>query len=250
MLRSLYIAGTGMLVQRSKMDIITNNIANVETVGYKKDDLLTRSFQEMLISRMNDPVKNQSNQLGSLKTGTHIDELYTSFSQGTFESTEETTDMAIEGDGFFVVQTPQGNRFTRSGNFFVSADGTLVNPDGHFVLSESGSKLTVGTRNFAVDLTGTITADGKSIGKIKVVQFEDTAGLKKTGNNLYEGSGETAAKDGSYAIQQGTIELSNVDVAREMVDMITTNRAFEINQRIVRMLDESLSKTVNNIARF
>lgn len=250
MLRSLYLAGTGMLVQRSKMDIITNNIANVETVGYKKDDLLTRSFQDMMISRMNDPQANQSNQLGSFKLGTHIDEIFTSFSQGTFETTDETTDMAIEGDGFFVVQTPQGNRFTRAGNFFVSADGSLVNADGHFVLNDSGSKLAVGTRSFAVDTSGTITAEGKTIGKIKVVQFADLKALKKIGDNLYEGSGETAAKEGSYTIQQGGIELSNVDVAREMVDMITTNRAFEINQRIVKILDESLGKTVNNIARF
>ena len=125
MLRSLYIASTGMLAQREKMDIATNNIVNVDTTGYKKDTLITRSFKDMMIQSMN------GQDIGPLNTGIHVDDVRTSFDQGSMEQTDRLTDVALEGDGFFVVNTAAGIRYTRDGAFAVSSDGYLVNSEGN-----------------------------------------------------------------------------------------------------------------------
>ena len=117
MLRSFYIAGTGMLAQREKMDIVTNNIVNVDTTGYKKDTLITRSFKDMMIQSMN------GKDIGPLNTGIHVDDVVTSFDQGNLEQTDRLTDVALEGDGFFAVNTAAGIRFTRDGAFAVNSDG-------------------------------------------------------------------------------------------------------------------------------
>lgn len=252
MLRSLYIAGTGMITGRSKMDVITNNIANMDTVGYKKDQMISRSFSDLLLDRINDPnIINQRAEVGPLNTGTHIDEIVTDFSQGPMESTEEDADLAIQGDGYFSVLTPQGIRYTRSGNFAVDTNGDLVTQEGYYVMGQDGGRLHIGTDEFAVSSTGTITAENKTVGTIRLVAFKDQTVLRKTGENLYTTyNNAQPAQAATASIKQGYLETSNVDMATEMVDMLATNRAYESSQRIVKMVDESLGKTVNDIARF
>jgi flagellar basal-body rod protein FlgF len=251
MLRSLYIAGTGMITQRSKMDVITNNIVNLETVGYKKDQMISRSFSDMLLERLNDPnIINRRTEVGPLNTGTHIDEIVTDLTEGPLEFTEENTDFAIEGDGYFSVLTPQGIRYTRSGNFQVDINGDLVTQEGYYVLGQDGGRLHIGTGDFAVSGNGTITADNRTVGTLRLVSFEDQTVLRKAGDNLYTTLNNAQPQASDATIKQGYLETSNVDMATEMVDMLATNRAYESSQRIVKMVDESLGKTVNEIARF
>ncbi len=252
MLRSLYIAGTGMLVQRYRMDTITNNIANADTVGYKSDHLLSRSFEDMMLQRLNDPsVISRTNTLGGKNTGIHIDELYTRFVQGGMEQTMEPTDLAIQGDGFFVVNTPNGDRYTRAGNFGVDPQGYLVNPDGHYVMGTNNQRIQVNTTDFAVDITGNVWVGGNNIAQLQIVDFENVDGLRKVGDNLYTHyNNEQPIPAQNITVMQGYIESSNVEIATEMADMIVTNRAYEASQRMVKMVDESLGKTVNEIARF
>ena len=252
MLRSLYIAGTGMITERSKMDVITNNIANIETVGYKKDQMISRSFSDLLLEQINDPnIINQRTEVGPLNTGTHIDEIVTDFTQGSLEFTEENTDLAIQGDGYFSVLTPQGIRYTRSGNFAVDSNGDLVTQEGYYVLGQDGGRLHIGTDEFSVSGKGTIMAGSQTVGTIRLVAFQDQTVLRKTGENLYTTyNNSQPAQVATASIKQGYLENSNVDMATEMVDMLATNRAYESNQRIVKMVDESLGKTVNDIARF
>lgn len=249
MLRSLYIAATGMLVQRKKMDVITNNITNVETTGYKKDQLLSRSFKDMMIERINDPaVIGISRTIGPLSTGVHIDEIATDFMQGNMENTEKLTDFAIQGNGFFAVSTANGERYTRDGSFGLNSEGYLVTADGNYVLGESG-RIHIGAMKFSVDEQGNVSINGVSAGRLKIVTFTNPEGLRKEGNNLYINYNAGVSQTGQYSVKQGFLEGSNVDIAREMVDMITVSRTYETNQRMVKMLDESLSKAVNEVGR-
>jgi flagellar basal-body rod protein FlgG len=248
MLRGLYTAATGMMVQREKMDVLTNNIVNASTTGFKKDGLVSSNFAEVLIERINDPyVIHVSEEVGPYSFGTHIDEIYMDFSQGSIESTSQQTDLAIAGDGFFVVETPEGERYTRDGHFFVSQAGELTTADGNYVLGRNG-RLQVGSDGFSVDGQGNVTVDGEARDTLRIVQFEDTDGLRKQGDNLYSVfSGEAPADAENCKVMQGYLEGSNVDIATEMVDMITVYRTYEANQKILTMTDETLGRAVNDL---
>lgn len=252
MLRSFYIAGTGMLTQRSKMDVIINNITNVDTTGYKKDQVVSRSFADMLLDRLNDPsILNQTTYVGGQNTGVYVDELVIDFTQGPMEVTDIQTDLAIAGDGFFCVQTPEGLRYTRSGNFQVDATGTLLTQEGNYVLGMNGERLNVGTGDFTVNSNGDIFVEGQNVGRLRIVRFNDNNVLRKAGGNLYYAyNGENPDVMQNPNVVQGALEGSNLDIGREMAEMLTTNRLYESNQRILKMVDESLSKTVNDIGRF
>lgn len=262
MLRSLYTATTGMMVQRNKMDNITNNITNVDTIGYKKDYMLTRSFDDVLIERINDPnivstrvgnvtVGSNNGAVGDHNWGLYVDEVFTSFEQGNLEQTEQPNELAIQGEGFFVVNTPEGARYTRSGNFRVDSQGYLVNNNGYYVQTTDGQNVYVGQGNFSINGLGDITVGGEVTGTIAVVTFEDLQGLRKAGENLYYHYEDAAPVFAdNYQVLQGYIEGSNVNVASETVEMISTSRAYESCYKIAQMIDESLAKTVNDIAKF
>lgn len=254
MIRGHYIAATGMMLQRKKMEVITNNITNVETSGYKKDDLISVSFDDVMIERIHDNaipghrVVSRYPDVGLFNFGTHVDYIQTDFVQGNLETTELATDLAIIGDAYLVLETPQGNRYSRSGALNIDVDGYLCNPDGFYVLGENG-RIHIGSSDFVVSEEGDVSVDGAVIDRLSLVNFEDPSVLRKQGHNLYsapEGSEQAATE---YGIRQFVLENSNVDIAREMVDMMTVYRAYESNQRMLTMIDETLGKAVNDIAR-
>jgi flagellar basal-body rod protein FlgF len=246
MLRGLYTAATGMAVQRSRMDVLTNNIVNASTTGFKKDGLLSSTFAEVLIERQSDPyILRASKEVGPYSFGTHIDEVYTDFSEGNIESTGNTTDLAIAGEGFFTVETPEGERYTRNGRFHVNQEGFLVNEDGYYLLGENG-RIRAGGGSLSVDSMGNVTADSAARDRLRIVRFDDAGALRKQGNSLYyafNAAAPTAA--GDVRIMQGCLEGSNVDIAAEMTDMITVYRTYEANQRILSMTDETLGMAVS-----
>ncbi len=250
MLRAMYTAGTAMITQTRRMDVITNDVSNVETKGFKTDNLVTRSFRDMIIDRINDPSIYVKDRVGNHNTGIHVDQVFTDFTQGSFETTYVNTDLALEGDGFFVIQTNDGERYTRTGTFNVDSMGRLVTPRGDFVMGQSGI-INVGSDDFQVGLNGAVTVNGNVIDTIRTVAFPSNADLRKQGDNLFfnynpEGNAPVAA---NAQIRQGTLENSNVDSAREIVNMIECQRNYDANQRVLRMIDESLGKTVTQIAR-
>ena len=276
MLRSMYTAATAMTANARRFDVITNNVTNVETKGYKADTLVTKSFRDMLITRINDPSVYVYNNVGPHNLGVHIDYTSTSFAQGGLEETGVSTDLALDGDGFFVVEyipmtlipptaedlldedyTPEYEegepeyRYTRGGTFAVDADGYLVTPDGYFVQGQSGS-IYVGSTDFTVNANGEILVDGEVEEQLRLVRFSDNQLLRKAGDNLYTViyPDENEPEDVTIEVRQGFLENSNVDLAREMVSMIEVQRHYEINQRVLRMLDDSLGRAVNDIARF
>jgi flagellar basal-body rod protein FlgF len=244
MLRSLYISASGMLTQRRTMDVLTNNLANLDTIGFKRDNLVSQSFSDVLIARINDPTGN-SPGIGPLNWGIHVDEVVTRFEQGPLEYTGKSGDIALSGDGFFVVETPQGLRFTRSGNFQTDANGYLCTQEGYFVRSAAG-RIQVGNAGFSVDGQGNVlSAVGAS--KLQIVQFADNAALRKIGENLY--SGPATAQNSTATVMQGYLEGSNADMAEEMTNVIAVSRNYQTNMQMISMLNESLRKTVNEVGR-
>ena len=249
MVRGLYIAGTGMMLQRRLMENVTNNIANADTTGYKKEHLVSHSFDAVLLERINDThVVGYTRAVGPLNLGTQIDQLYVNFAQGGLEGTERSTDLALIGDVFFVMQTADGERYTRSGAFYIDELGFLIDGEGNLLLGDNGP-IYVGGLNFSVDGSGGVWVDNEFVDNIRVVSFEDNGALRKQGSNLYFSLEEPLAVTQPYIIRQGFLETSNVDIAREMVDMLSVYRTYETNQRMITMIDETVGKAVNEIGR-
>ena len=249
MVRGQYTAGTGMLLQRRMMETITNNISNADTTGYKKEHLVSHSFDEVLIRRINDPhVLAQTPRVGPLNLGTQVDQLYINFADGILEGTERNTDLALMGDAFFVIGTPAGERYSRSGAFYIDQLGYLVDGEGNFLLGENGP-IYVGGLDFKVDQLGGVQVGDEFVDRIRIVSFEDNGTLRKQGSNLYISLAAPQAVPNQYRVFQGFLEGSNVDIGREMVDMLTVFRTYETNQRMLTMIDETVGKAVNEIGR-
>ncbi|MCL2078475.1 MAG: flagellar hook-basal body complex protein [Oscillospiraceae bacterium] len=249
MVRGLYIAGTGMLLQRRRMETITNNISNSDTAAYKKEHFVSHSFDEVLTVRINDHNRHwQTRQVGPLNLGTQVDQLYIDYSTGNLEGTERATDLALIGDSFFVMQTDAGERYTKTGHFYINNDGYLIDGEGNFLLGQNGA-INVGGLDFSVDSFGNVTGENGYIDTIRVVSFDDNHTLRRQGSNLYMATAAPTAAPNEYRIAQGFLEGSNVDIGREMVDMLAMYRTYETNQRFITMIDETVGKAVNEIGR-
>jgi len=272
MTRGLYMAGQGMLLQRRRMETITHNIANADTTGFKKDHFISHSFDDVLVRRINDhrtfrrpgvpdgvyPEEIPESQrragpwfapgVGPLRLGVQVDHLYTDFAMGNLEATERPTDFALIGDAFFVIDTENGERFTKAGAFYLDNLAYLVDGNGNFLLGENGP-INTGGLNFRVDQQGGVWNDDGFIDTIRVVSFEDNTTLRREGLNLFFATEPPLDEPHEFRIAQGFIEMSNVDIGREMVDMIAMFRTYETNQRMLQMIDETIGRAVNEIGR-
>lgn len=255
MIRGLYTSGWSMLANSKKMDVISNNLANVNTTAFKKDTVVLESFPELLARRLNDTRSslNPSGRVGTLELGSDVGEVYTYFNQGQLIKTDNFLDMAIKdaGTGFFTVEAADENGnttefYTRDGTFSVNQEGFLVTKDGHRVIGTNGP-VVVGEGKFSVGEDGTIVQNGEITGKLLIKDFTDTTTLRKFGNNLLQKTEGTLEKPFEGAIEQGYIEQSNVNAIKEMVDMITVMRAYEANQKIIQAHDSTLEKAVNEV---
>ena len=263
MIRGWYIGASGMNAQQDKLDAISNNLANVDTTGFKKEIPVNKEFSELLLRRTKaDGVykhpfgsSDAAPIIGKLGLGVETNELYTDFSQGSFKSTDTNTDFALSGKGFFVVQTPSGERFTRNGNFHLGKEGILLTKEGYPVLGENGP-IHVSNDKFIMNRDGMIYTreDNVVVDRLKIVRFDNERYLKKQGSSLWNTNdiaGNYHVAEGSERPQvlQGYTETSNVNVVNEMVQMIEVNRAYEANQKSIQtediMLDTLWSKTVN-----
>lgn len=265
MVKGLYTAYTGMIMEQNRMDILSNNLANSATNGYKKEGCTARAFEDQLVLKIKDTSEyNIPKKLGYVNMGVKIGETYTDWSQGNFEVTDNAEDVAIAGDGFFALSftNKQGEtsvKYTRDGAFKVNAAGYLVTKDGDYVLNQNGAmngdpgagnyiRLDP-TQTFRVDELGNIIQNNQIVARIGVVDFEDYNYLQEYGENMYnlvEG-GQAIASDAT--VEQGTLEKSNVNVVTEMVDMITVSRAYEANQKLIQTIDSTLEKAVNNVGK-
>lgn len=262
MIRSMYTSATGMQAQTMNIDVIANNLANVSTSGFKKS---RTDFQDLLYDTLQAPGAPSSagTQVPTgLQIGHGVRTVAVSkiFSAGDYQNTKNELDMAISGDGFFQILRPDGSTgFTRAGSFKLDSDGRIVTPDG-FPL-EPEMTIPADAINVTVGVDGTVSviqagdANPVEIGTIQLARFANPAGLMATGKNLFLeslSSGDaitgTAGQDGFGYIDQGFLEMSNVSVVDEMVNMITAQRAYEVNSKVIQTADDML-QMANNVKR-
>lgn len=246
MIRGIYTGASGMLAESMRTDVISNNLANVNTAGFKKDVTVTKDFASMLISRINDGV--DAPVIGSVGVGTVVDEVATIQSAGTVRNTGNDFDLAIEGKGFFTVETPQGVRYTRNGTFAKNIQGELVTQDGYPVLGKNGHIPIQGSKMVVSD-DGRVLVDNKSVGNLQVVEFADVKQLSKEGASLFVAAPGQTGTPGTGSVRQGSLELSNVNVIGEMVNLISNYRAYEVNGKVVQSHDHLLDKAVNEVGK-
>lgn len=298
MLRGLYTAASGMIAEQRRHDTVTQNIANINTPGYKQVNAVAHSFPEMLVSLLGDKQTGANNQIGKLVTGVFAEESLASFVQGDLKETDKNTDFALvsslgltdpatgapiafdtsgkfvtedgeviyQPQAFFAVEDPEGNvRYTRDGSFTVNAAGELTTSTGYRVLDSTGNAIILNQGLLASTLqsnaAGNLTALDNTgvavdLGTLGITVAERPYQLIREGNGVYRADDEEAAglrnldpaADGAE-VRQGYLEVSNVDTAQSMVDLMTAQRAYESNQKVIQYYDKSLDKAVNEIGR-
>jgi len=250
MVKGLYTAYTGLANQQNRLDVVTNNLANATTTGYKKEGTTAQSFDSLMAIKINDPTSANINQnIGTMSLGVKIGENYRDYSQGSFKSTSGLYDFALSGSGLFSIDFTsktgqESTMYTRDGSFQMAQDGSLVTKDGDFVLGQDGPIVLPTNATISVDETGGIYADGQYIDKFAITDFEDNNYLEQYGENMYRAVDGATKKDATATVMQGYLEMSNVNVVSEMVQMITISRSFESNQKVMNSIDETLEKAV------
>jgi flagellar basal-body rod protein FlgG len=252
MIRGLYTAASGMLASMRRMEFVTNNLANAQTTGFKQDRSALSTFDEMMILQDGSvPPPGLRNELGELGMASVAEEPMIDFTQGSLQQTDRALDMALEGPGFFTVQTPDGLRYTRDGGFTRDAMGRLTTGEGHLVLGTDGNPIRIPPGTLAVRADGTLTAEGQEIGTLAIVEFGLEQPLKKVGSNQFvaRNEGDEPQTATGTAVRQGAVETSNVDMAGAQTTMLELQRAYQAAQRLIQYQDEMVGRAVNEIAR-
>jgi flagellar basal-body rod protein FlgG len=242
-----------MLNEQYRMDIMSNNLANADTTGFKKEGSTSQAYAEVMAVKIKDLTENPNTprRLGNMSLGVKIGESYTDFSQGSLRDTGNTYDIALGGSGFFNIEFTSkagetSTKYTRDGGFTITKEGYLVTKDGDYVLGENGRiqlSTTAGTTVF--DRNGDIYQDDRLVASLKISDFEDTNYLTHYGETMWdakEGAVEIDVEDPD--VRQGYLEMSNANVVKEMVNMITISRHYESNQKMLTSFDETLEKTM------
>lgn len=257
MLRGLYTSSLGMTTQMNRMDVVANNLANVNTTGYKKDTAVNTTFADVLAKRTHDiqdyGLASTARDVGGITYGPYVNEVYTDFAQGAFETTGNALDVALTGSGYFVVskQDNGGNvqeLLTRDGAFTVTAEGYLVTKDGGRVQGQSGD-IMLENGIVTIEANGDILVNSEYVDTLRTKAFEDETTLRKTGDNYLMATGNSVEIACEASTLQGVLELSNVNTVEEMVEMIAINRAYEANQKAVQTIDSTLQRSVQEIGR-
>ncbi len=286
MIRGLYTAGSGMVALQHRMDALSNNLANVDTAAYKRDVSVFKAFPELLMRRTDDDGLrtfflrqrhvgsfDTSPVVGTVGTGVEQNEVFTIFEQGSLKNTEGPFDVALFGTGFFAIDTPYGERYTRNGSFILDPNGYLVTKEGFPVLGEDGP-LYLKKNNFVIDEDGKVFINqalqedphrlvdiNKNrweervfLDRLKIVDFVDERYLRKQGSSMWHTTEESgpaiiAAPDKRPKVLQGFLETANVQPVVEMVRLIEVNRNYEANQKVIQTEDESTGQLLRDVLR-
>jgi flagellar basal-body rod protein FlgF len=288
MIRGYYIGASGMMAQQTRLDAISNNLANLDTTGYKKDIAIHKAFPEMLLRRVNDdglylhPLGSgdYAPVVGKIGLGVENNELFTEFSQGALKETSNAFDVAIDqkaeesNAAFLCVQTPDGERCTRNGSFTLGKEGYLETKDGYPVLGENGP-IKVKENNFKIDKQGRVWINAKYkddpnrlvgqeennweqtelLDTLKLVDFKNQRYLQKKGDSRWADTEESGPArvipqgEARPSVIEGFVEAANVNPITEMVQMIEVQRAYEANQKSIQSEDAMLGKLVNEVVK-
>lgn len=254
MFRGLYTGYTGMRIQQDVMNVVSNNLANIDTTGFKRDKLSIRSFRDVLAVKTGDPDLTSASRIGKMRLGANSGVVFTDFSQGPLKNTERKLDIALEGKGMFLVGKKKADGsfqeyYTRDGGFAITTKGQLVTKNGEFLLGEKGI-ITVTDARPIISSTGNVyTSNSEFADKIRIVSFDDYRNLRKVGDNLYTKLEGTEEKPFEGVVVQGFLETGNVNPVQEMVEMISVMRAYESNQKVLTTFDATMDKLVNEVGR-
>lgn len=257
MLKGLYTAHTGLRNEQNRMDIMTNNLANASTVGFKKEGSTSQSFGDVLAVKVKDASVGLAirQPLGINNPGVKIGENYTDFTQGSMRITDNTFDLAISGEGFFAIEFTSkagdtSTKYTRAGDFTLNKEGYLVTNEGDYVLDVNSKRIKIDPlQDTAIKTDGSIEQNGVKVAQIGLVDFADYDYLEKYGETYYEAVEGAEFITSDAAIYSGYLEMSNVQVVSEMVEMINITRQYESNQKIMQTYDSSLEIAVNQLGR-
>jgi len=242
-MESLYPVLSGALAQEKNLEIVTNNLANINSNGFKKDFAIFTAL---------DPLgQDQPGSDGGkepLPAYGYLDGVGSDFTQGPMRQTGSPLDVAVDGENFFVVQTPGGLKYTKNGSFTLNGDGQIINQSGFPVMGSSGA-ITLPAGKINIDYEGRVSVDGVEIDTLQVVQFADVKNLKKVEGTLFDSGGQTAAPSIDKRVQQGFIEGSNVNPVEEMVAMIQVMRLYEASQKVIQSTDEMATKASNDLGK-
>ena len=257
MLKGLYTAYTGMINEQHRMDTMTNNLANVSTVGFKKEGATSQSFDSILAVKLKDTSigKNLVQRIGRNQPGVKIGENYTDFTQGSFRITDNTYDLALAGEGFFAIEFTNkagetSTMYTRAGQFTLNREGYLVTEDGDYVLDAQNRRIQVDPAQDAqIGEDGTIMQNGRAVATIQVADFEDYNYLEKYGETYYRPVEGARLTQGTAEVKSGYLEMANVLVVSEMVNLIAITRQYESNQKIIHTYDSTLETAVTQLGK-
>lgn len=265
MVKGLYTAYTGMRNEQRRLDILANNLANSTTTGYKKEGTTSSAFARKLAIKIKDLSDLElPRRIGNVNLGVKIGQVYTDFSQGSFQVTDRKSDIAIAGEGFFAIEFTDkaGNtsiKYTRDGEFTVDADGYFRTSNGDYLLNRNAAlNGLTGPGNYAqvdplLDYTvgqdGQIFQNGQYIGELGVIDISDYNYISKYGENYYEILPGANVIPSTAQIEQGLLEASNVNIVDEMVSMIAIQRAYETGQRMITTEDEALGWAIEQVGR-
>jgi flagellar basal-body rod protein FlgF len=242
MINGMLEASRGALKEELRMDIIANNLANSTGIAFKKDRI---SFQQLLEEASTSDTEATAEGLPPDPLLVNID---VDMSEGDIQTTGNQLDLAISGDGFFKINTPDGVRYTRKGNFTLDPSGNLITQDGYSVIGKGGA-INISGNNIAIGDIGSISVDGVEAGQLDIVTFDNLDRLVKEEKGLFKNDSEDpeVATGSDTSVKQGYIELSNVNVAEEMVNMIHSMRAFESYQKAIKAIDELNNTAINQV---
>ena len=268
MIKGLYTAYTGMVNQQNRLDVLTNDLANSDTNGFKAEFATSQSFDDMYSYKVKDLTESVNGyagrRLGTVRIGVKIGESYTDYSVGSFRETGSTYDLALSGSGFFAISFTNRDgetsmKLTRDGAFCVNADGYLMTKDGDYVLNQSAALS--GTASQAgyirvdpnlpveIDRDGIIYQNSQQVARVGVIDVDDYNYLEKYGENMWEivDGGNIIASDSQ--VYQGYLEMSNVQVVKDMVEMIVIQRAYESNQKLIQTIDSMTEVAVTQVGK-
>jgi len=243
---SMYMATSGAEAQRVRLRVLSNNLANINTSGYKGDDTVFRlSDAEAAVAAERDDAMARPFVLSS---GVIPMTSHTDFAPGPFQQTGNPLDLAIEGDGFFSIQTDQGLRYTRNGAFTISPEGLLATANGAAVLGEGG-EIVIDGSDVNVDGAGNVVVDGMPVGKLRIVRMTENGALRKVGDALFELDENRGAEEAlDYGgVQQGFLEGSNVNAVKVMTELIEVQRGYESYQKMIQTMGEMASRVISGV---
>lgn len=247
MFQGFYNLSSGMLTQNRNLNVISNNLANMLTPGYKRDVMISSTFQEELFSRTGNQDRTNTEELNDIAMMRIATENVTDFTQGGLESTGNPLDFALLEDGFFQLQTQDGVVYTRDGAFIIDEEGYLALPETGRVLGTNGP-IYLGTDDVTLDESGFLRdKDNNVLGAFQIVTFEDPTQLVKAGNGTF--TSDAAGIPTQVSIQQKVLEYSNVDASREMVSMMESQRALQSAAQVIKIYDQLMSKAATELGR-